>query len=354
MNTFADILNHLAPYKYNNLISPRCFHTLTQVYNLFPPWISHAFGFETELWRKKAVVDTAFCIRRVNLEHLALPSTSLLQNTSLLIHPYWNSIEKFFSLWMLSDGDIKNTCKNVWLTFDCERIQSNSIFPGIYIGIKEDCYGTGNKIPEIINFVHSMFDLFDYSIQWNEWKDTLSLCFHRLPAAGAAGFINYIGFMPCRSKKMVRISILFHDPGVLPQYLDDIGIKKHTRCNFLSAIEQYLLYCDYNILHLDIGNDIKPGIGIELRFASRELRLFSQYRWNPVIDRLRLDRLSTRNKEKDLAQWPGMEDRTLHTGTYHYTVFRFLYYLKLYYIPGKPLKAKAYFGYVFHPLAPDL
>lgn len=346
MESFADILYHLSPYKYKNLISTRCFHKLVQVYGLFPPWISHAFGFETELGRNKAAVDTAFCIGLKNLEKSALPDVSLLRKTELLSDLFWQSIEKFISLWQKKDGDVNAFCKNTWFTFDLDRIKSNKIFPGVYIGVKEEKYQSRDKIFEIIHFIYSMFIHFNYLTQWGEYGDIISRCFTRIPLSG---FVNYVGFMPGRSKDIVRVSVLFNEPAAIPQYLDDIRIDKKVSRDFFSVIQKYISYCDYNILHFDIGKEIKPGIGVELRYASRELHLFSQYRWKPVLERLRRDRLCNRGKEKGLELWPGMENGSLKAGGHDYTVFRFLYYIKLIYVPEKPLKAKAYFGYVFHP-----
>jgi hypothetical protein len=339
MESIADILIHLAPYRYKNLISEDCFYKLVRIYSLFPPWISHAIGFEAELGDDTSSVDTAFCIQQENIKGTFLPDRFIIRKPEFPVDPFWQSIEEFIALWR-NPG--RKLCRNIWLTFDLKHVNTGFFHPGIYIGIKEE----GTLQNSIIKVIRTLFTHFGYPDQWKKFGETVSLCFNKLPLSA---FVNYIGFMPDRSKDMVRVSVVITDPAFLREYFNALGIDDHMTKDFFRSVQGYLCYGEYYILHLDIGKKIMPRIGIEFRYMSRELRLFSQYRWNPFIHRLRQKKLCVPGKEKALARWAGMEKGTIKAGACQYTVFRFLYYIKLVFVPGMPLTAKAYFGYIFHP-----
>ena len=122
------------------------------------------------------------------------------------------------------------------------------------------------------------------------------------------------------------------------------------------VLEPLARLVDRAALAIDVGDAVRPKIGLECRF-DRNRQPRREPRWGAFLNFLVLSGLCAADKREALLAYPGYVDEAAHTvpwpaslrrasqllgGRSLSTFVRSLHHVKIVYRPGEPLEAKAY------------
>jgi hypothetical protein len=185
---------------------------------------------------------------------------------------------------------------------------------------------------------------------------TVAGCVGALPA-GAHVF--QVGLMLARPVDAVRLCVRDLEVSELPGYLADVGWPG-TWDEARTALAPFAALATRTALHLDVGSEVYPRIGLECYLEAPD-----GSDWSPTatafLDGLAGAGLCVPSKRDGLLAWPGEQrvpadgvalppsvaSRARLLGRAAFTMYcREMNHVKLNFTPGRPLEAKAYVGVV--------
>jgi hypothetical protein len=337
-NTLADVLRPVSRFLPTALLSNLSWQqALTLAAQLPALLCPYSFGFEMPLHLPLTHVDLAFCITQPGCDILAetYPGVS---SSALLDDPrVWPNLKSFCRIWGNPSSGLFQQIENLWLEF---RLQNKDayLYPIPFIRIKKNTDPEkwlpdalrlllGKKIPDQVTNNLSDFlkklppDVYPFQAGIYEQDDEcrVRLCLEGLTVNDLLRFLKSIGN-----------NIYPVDDGVL------------------TSMQRICV-------HIDIGRCIGSTIGIELRQApEKELTIATQPEWDSVLELLEQKKLCLSENSTFLSGFRGSSYEMIHPDLAQFATYRFLYYLKAVLVPGRPLRVKAYFGFVNRTFVPEL
>jgi hypothetical protein len=124
-------------------------------------------------------------------------------------------------------------------------------------------------------------------------RDQLIACFEALPAAN----VNFLGVLPARSAGGVRLMIEQQLPDEVPACLRSLERFETVSWQLTDRLP------DRWVLHLDVGDQLGPAIGLELSYLDDE---YFDEAWRSLIERLTALKLCPVDTAAALEAWPGV------------------------------------------------
>lgn len=313
---------------------------IRRIADLLPASAVEFFGFETYLGGRARPPDCAFNLSRAGAEYLA--GTHPLPGADRDSVAAWDKLRRFYREWGdTRQGDRFCDATATWLEFDSS---SREPLPNLLFGYWPDHPETRRPLPWLVGEILPMLLGGPLSTRF---ADSVRRCFAVHPAAGDF----QVGVMLARSIPAVRICVFDLTPDQVAPYLRDVGwpgppaqiegIRDH--------VDALAPHADFVALHLDVGEQVYPRMGIEPGFKAgpwaRQPHL--EPRWHGQFDALVRRGLCTPRERDELLAWVGYQAGAADPRGQ--VVLRGLSHLKIAAHSGGDPQAKAYIGLALRP-----
>lgn len=337
------------------LISPEKFKDILSVAKHFPGNLTSFLGFEIHLGDVRERADWAFAISGAGDDRVVFENLLKQGSFSELFmqRPEWKQIALFSEEWTNKDSLLKNKVKCFWLEFDMPEMQSDLIIPSVFFGpekIPQDA--SSDPEAQFRWLVNDALPLLRGKRLPLKVKEQLLSCIEKIPK-GASLF--QVGTMLSRSTNDVRLYInKIHPERIIP-YLTLLGWHD-TDDQLQNLIMDIGAKAERFVLSFDVTADgIGPRIGLECSFE--ENRYHEEPRWEPLFDYLVEQGMCLPEKRDALLRYSGVEHPDDFSGgvmkplvsvsqhlddIFSGSLVRYISHVKVVYIPGRPLEAKAY------------
>jgi len=328
LDTSLDLVEpHLSPA----LVPSDGFARIREVAHLLPIFAVDFFGFECRLSEDAAATDCAINLTPDGAKMLAgrhsVPLPQALQQGA------WERIREFYATWADTNTTPYADAGSTWLEFD---MSGSEPAPNLLFGywpqrseLRSPEWLADTIIPRLMG-------------------EPLAPAFRRnllrcLAVRPPVTDDFQIGVMFSRKIQAVRLCVFDLPQAEIFPYLERIGWQgpKHELQAWMEGLRQH---SDFVGLHLDIGADVYPHIGIEPNFVAGcwSRQPHKEPRWHGQFQYLLDLGLLAPAKKEALLSWIGHQ--SLSNGEQETLLLRGLSHLKVVLRPGRPALAKAYFG----------
>ncbi|KFE64358.1 hypothetical protein [Hyalangium minutum] len=322
------------------LMSPVSFSRIQRAARLLPRSAADFLGFECRLVESDSQTDCALNLTADGARYLAGRHEVALPEE--LRTESWQRVQRFYQEW----GDTREPAYvdagATWLEFDTasDELRPNLLF-GYWPGKKE----IRRSLPWLVQSIIPM--LLGMPIS-QALQSNLLRCFELCPP-GTDDF--QVGLMIARHIQAVRLCVFDIHPDEAPAYLERVGWKGPMD-EVRRTLEVLAPHADFMGLHLDVGEQLYPQIGIEPGFVAgpwaRQPHL--EPRWHHQFEQLVNMGLCTPSKRDALLGWVGHQRYPADSKDGGLVLLRGLSHLKIVLRTGAPALAKAYFGIADRPL----
>ncbi len=355
-NRFApvDYLKHIESSIPPELISPENYKTICHLASFFNENITSFFGFETRLHKTDGCADYLFAISSKKGEREAL--LKLLKEKQLPPsyhqHKDWKQIETFTESWCNPISILHKKVLGLWFEFDTAYKEPDVFVPGLFVQIKP-IIKTDTGIVEDFSWINNeLFPALTGKTLSEKNIDMINQSIQNLPDKS---ILLFVAAMISRETSTIRTTIKMNYNQIVP-YLKSLGWKDKDD-GLQQLLNEVHQHSSRIILHLDIGEEINPKIGLECSFAP-DLYHY-EVRWVDFFEYLIDKGACLPEKKKQILSFMGVDlkDDTskfnlesffpavkFNDGNYSGALVRYLSHFKIQYLPGKPIAAKAYPG----------
>ncbi len=357
MGSFEEYLRPITAYVPPALISPSAFSDICSVASVLPSTLAHnTFFFECRLGERAPRADFSVLARsscgRSSLAGLHPTSTLPAR---LMTDTVWRRVGDFAVRWADPSSPLYHAVDNVWLEFDVDGLPPDVPVPSIFFapqpnGQMDDIEVAGEPNAEgCLATVERTIRLLSGG---EPPPRMLEGCFRALSSDEK---VFQVGLMLSRGEDTVRLCIRLRSVERIMEYLTVVGWPG-DEADLRGVLELLARSVDRVALAIDVGDAVRPKIGLECSFAgNRQPR--REPRWDAFLDSLVLNGLCTSDKREALLAYPGYVDEAtrdmpwpaalrqasqLLGGRSLSTFVRSLHHVKIVYRPGDPLEAKAY------------
>jgi hypothetical protein len=304
---------------------------IRRVARMLPVGAVDFFGFECRLGPEIAPADCAFNLTPEGAKMLAGRDEAAPPEE--LQYGVWERIREFYSLWADTAETPYADAGSTWFEFD---VSSGDPSPNMLFG-----YWPGrsrSRTPAWL--IDTIIPLLLASPISPEFRRNFLHCFETLPA-GTSDF--QIGVMLSRGIAAVRLCVFDLPQGQVFPWLDRVGWNgpREELRQYMDALRPH---ADFLGLHLDVGEQVYPHIGIEPNFTAGcwSRQPHREQRWHGQFQQLIELGVMTPEKRQALLSWIG--HKSIVSGGRDTLLLRGLSHLKVVLRPGRPAIAKGYFG----------
>lgn len=335
--TFCDTIACFRAHLPRGLVTPDAERQLVALGAHLPATMTNWAHIECRL---DARPQTDLIIQVEPLGRAALTRHALSASRTALAGASWNGIRALARQWE-RQGEA-SAIGRLWLEFDlpADDVDAHPA-PSVFIELSPDARrrAESGRVQSALRSALAALGSPDAS---ERQRRLLARCVEALPR-GATLFA--IGAMMSRVGAPLRLCLMGIADDALGPYLDDAGWPGDWRelgprfADAASAIGGPPSHA--GIVHLDLGDDLLPRLGVELVLDRR-----AQVRGG-LLERGLLDRLvewgcCTPDKSAALLTWAGVSRRTMPHELWPSLALRRVNHVKLVHASGQPLEAKAY------------
>ena len=359
-HSLAQYLDLILPHIPVPLVSEAVYGNIRLLAQHIPGALAFStFGFECRLGDPVANADFLFSFDSGNSgpEILAgkLPESDF--PSAFFEYPVWRRIRDFGTMWADPPSLLHESIDDVWLEFDMHSFPEAS-FPSLFFGPLDrfDRAGSGSnqyKREDLSNLVESVYERVLEMSPSPGARKTWQTCFKMLPRVKS---LFQVGIMLGRpGANGIRICVLLPSASAVIHYLNTVNwpgdIKKLE-----PVLQEISPWYDSLALHLDVGEEILPKIGIECKFLKRRGPDLEPH-WHDFLGFLTERGLCVSEKRDALLAFPGyaptdpdlsplplklLADRLAMI--YRSFFVRTIYHIKLVYNEKQEWEAKGYLG----------
>lgn len=339
----------------SSLISPEKFKDILSVAKIFPGNLTSFLGFEIHLGDARQRADWAFAVSGAGDDRIVFENVIKQGNfpKPLIQQPEWQQIAAFSEAWAEKESMLKKQVKCFWLEFDMPESNHDVIIPSVFFGpekISQESLKDSKS--QFLWLVNEALPLLRGQPMSDGVKRQILNCIEKIPK-GASLF--QVGTMLSRSTNDVRLYINKIHPRRIIPYLKKLGWSDEENA-FQILIDDVESRADRFVLSFDVTPDgIGPRIGLECSFE--ENRYHAETRWEDLFEYLVLKGICLPQKRDALLLYPGLEHPDDFSGgvmkpfasvsqhlddIFSGSLVRYISHVKVVYLPGRPLEAKAY------------
>ena len=345
--SLRDSLELVLPTLPAELVSAAAIPWLRAVASVLPP--VHRAGFECRLADTEHQVDLQQGIFASDGEPAQLANFLAQAGPA---NDAWAAVHRVAERWSTPDDLLHGAIDELWLELDAAPVDGGAalalgdVRPSVFAVLERAGADSVSIARELVRVLVS-----------GEESAVLGRALTRCSlACSKSARVSHVGVMLGRSLSAMRVHVRGLPVREFKRYLSRIGWAGEQE--EIAALAQVLLdYGDWVVVCLDILGDQIMRVGLECFFAAKR---GLDPRWRPLLERLRVLGLSSADKAAALLQWPATftplnspgpwpEDliaRSLTEPEDALGAFdRRLSHVKLTFVPGQRVTAKAYFGY---------
>jgi hypothetical protein len=350
----SSYLGKAEPYL-SSIISPPRFKEILSLARNFPGNVTSFLGFEIHLNDVSQRADWAFAVSGAGADRDVF--VNLLKQgsfpASFIQQPEWKQIAAFSAAWADANSVLQKQVKCFWLEFDMPEAIPEVFIPSVFFGpekVSEDV--SEDPMRGYSWLVNDALPLLRGRLVPNEMERQILGCIQKIPK-GASLF--QVGTMLSRSSNDVRLYINKIHPQKIVSYLNSLGWSDKKN-EFSSLVKDVERKADRFVLSYDVSEKgIGPRIGLECSFEAN--RYHEETRWEQLFDYLVEKGFCLPEKRDALIQYPGVETPEEFSGgilrpfssvsrhledIFTGALVRYLSHIKIVYVPGAIIEAKAY------------
>ncbi|MEP6994835.1 MAG: hypothetical protein ABI968_09965 [Acidobacteriota bacterium] len=310
-----------------------------------PAALTNAIYMECRLGEGAEGVDLVIRIEKDRLE--LLREVAATRSSSLRAHPAWKRLHAFCEEWADPHSGLGEALDHIWLEFDVPSGGAGApAVPSVFARLHEHPNGASRHPSS--ERVHRVLRALLGSTLSDGLTQSLGRCMAALPDSAQPA---YIGVMFSRCIDAARLCVTGLTDELLMRYL------KHIRwpgpaaevAAIASAVRRYSPSGATSLLHVDVGERIRPRLGLEYSLARLD-QLKGRFGDEPLLQDFVERRLCTPVKRQGLLAWPGHSFESFEHELWESLLVRRVNHVKLVFESGFPLEAKAYlqFSHRFH------
>lgn len=341
-SSFKDLFILLAPHLSTDLIDDSYQEYILSISKRLPLL---SWGcFECRLTAESQRVDFMLSINQNELLEIK-NNKNVLSSIPVLDAEIWKSVKEFSNIFYKENSLFAEVVLNLWLEYDIENSQKMSSIPFLFTTFRDLKYNNQINSEIVINTLKQFPNNYSTNL-----KIQLKNCVMHLPYCSR---IYGIGLMNTRYNNVIRLGIIFYSFEELKRYLATIYLITNPQ-ELLKDLLMYVDYCDSFLLHLDIGEEVNPRIGVEFCFDYQK----KQKKLRTFIALLENANLCDKAKGKAVLNWDGtdhFQDSSFSSPTQISNedplinkVRRWVSYIKFVLEPGNPVHTKAYLFFQYY------
>ncbi len=344
--TVADHVTAVTPYLSSSIANSESLSQVQALAHTLPP---ASFGiFESRLGEELPVVDFSVCLRPSDREQNTITKHDFAYNN----HEAWVKTRHFCRQWAKSSSILYKNVENIWLEFDVTDT-SNHLLPSLFFGL----HPASRK--DLATCFSGLSALLDGAVS-KTIQDHIQVCLATLtsllgePLPSHAGIFQ-VGVMLARNDENIKICVAGIPTLQIPTYLTAIGWKG-SLSEIQSTLERFVPYIDEVVLHLEVGKDFSPKIGLET-FVYTNTASMKKERWLALLSQLVEHNMCTLGKREAVLNWMGISrvrsgDNSLDSHSVN-AMIRKINHLKFVLEPNSEPIAKAYLSFEYLQLTPE-
>lgn len=339
--SMAQYLRPVVPHTPAELISPEALAPILSLAGGLAPCSSS--GFEIRLGEEAPVAD--FLVNVVPTDGsravMAGHHPELHPPDTLLESPVWRRVRDFCRTWEDPGGPLHERIRDMWLEFDMAQFDARVPIPGVFFG---PVWESGDLLDTVARGVSLLRGPEGAGV-----PPALARCLAPLPGRPR---MEQVGMMFSRPLDDLRLCIRDIPPRGLGGYLRGIGWPGRSE-EVDALVEDLLPFVDGITLDIDVGEGVRPKIGLECILLGGDL---DKARWRRWLDHLVARGLCTPAKREGLVAWIGASSQREQLEAWPENLVRFtqshpdrvsamsrkVNHLKFIHQPGQPLQVKAY------------
>ncbi len=354
MASVADYLDLIWPHISSELVCGEARADIRRVASKIPGALAFStFGFECPLGTEERRADFLFSLVQDNSgpDILAgkLPAHDF--SPACFDHAAWRGVRSFGKAWADPSSPLHDRADDVWLEFDVRKRADALSVPNFFFGPKMGDQER-DQPEDLLALIKTAYACLRARIPAASASQKWLECLERLPRLNS---LFQVGMMLARrGSDRVRVCLNLR-PVELVRYLLDVGWPGDLKEVGL-MLERLGAWFDSLSLHLDVGEQVRPKIGLEGMFPHRR-GPEREPRWRDFLDFLVASGLCRPAKREALLRFSGHAHtdpqscprplkRLLDGAATSYSSFfvRTIYHIKLACDDQRAWEAKAYLG----------
>jgi hypothetical protein len=272
-------------------------------------------------------------------------------NPAIALHPAvtragpWKQVRDFCRAWADPASPLHEGVERLWLEFDisgdADPAESRPL-PGVFLDFAESACASGPPEERCGYAVLALRSLLGTEPS-PAVTGHLLRCLRALPEGAC---IPYVGVLIPRGTDLVRLCVMGLGEERLCDYLRAVGwtgpyaslaaLLERVRASGGGSASPSMA-----LVHLDVGSDLLPKVGLEFAFA-RSSQVRGRLHEPGFLDLLVEEGFCTAPKRRVLLAWPGCEPVRLPHELWPSLALRHLAHVKIVVDAGGPREAKAY------------
>lgn len=297
---------------------------------LFPDAITDSLGFECRL-NDNSRVDFGFCCSNKNsvTEFLAKHTVLPEHHQRLLGGKQWQKMRDFLRGWYAS-RPLRENIVNMHLEYDTHQPDCMYRVPSLFFRPRD----LNRSIADLTWITERALPTLQGGPLSQRQKEVFQRCIENLPTGAK---VSQIGLMLSRKSRALRLCIRGVAGEHFQEYLQRIGYTGIA--SQAQAVLEKLSSVGGKIdLQIDFTDKVHGRLAFECGYSEQ----YVEYDWFIFLERLEKLGLCTSEKKLLLMQWAGVFLNTMSANLLPVIFVKFINHIKVQYIPGKPLAAKAY------------
>ncbi len=358
--SLAQYLELIRPHISEDLISEKSYADIRRIALHIPGALAFStFGFECRLGVPAADADFLFSLHSDNSgpEILAgkLPGNDF--PPEFFNYPVWSRIRDFGRLWADPPSPHYENLDDVWLEFDIDTFPK-ALIPSLFFGpldrFEKDGPGLNPfKAEDLLTLIESVYA---HTRGRSPGPAMVSKCQSCIKNLGRLKSLFQVGIMLGRpGADGIRMCVSVPSGKAVTGYLNAVGWPGDVD-KLQPMLEKLSPWFDSLALHLDVSDELSPGIGIECKFLKRR-GPDREPLWHDFLDFLVESGLCLPRKRDALLAFPGYCPTDLDACPpslkrladrlemfYRSFFVRTIYHVKLVYNEKSEWEAKGYLG----------
>jgi hypothetical protein len=347
-----DYLNHIESSIPKGLISQQNYDEIKTLASFFKANITSFFGFETRLHKNDGKVDYLFAISKKNNEREEL--LRLFEDNKLpsefMKHEKWKQIKKLVQTWSDKSSILYDKVLGLWFEFDTASESKEIPIPSLFFQIKPIRKDKSKDDEDYSWIIDTLIPSSTGKDMTFENKQKMIQSINYLPEESV---LLHIAAMISRNSSIIRTTIKMKPEQIVP-YLESLGWKDEND-GLSTLLDNIKDLSTRIILHISIGEEIDPKIGLECSFSPDMYH--QQEKWDRFFDYLIQENMCLPQIKDLVLSVNGItqEDSSESFQSFEPAVqidstsgsealVRYLSHIKIQYAPNKPILAKAYPG----------
>jgi hypothetical protein len=345
--SLAATLSRLDRHLPADLVGPDARAILDRLGRQIPAALTRRIYYECRLRDTAPDVDLIICVDDVS--RLLVSRAEDWLPSRLRGHPLWTGIGRLCSAWQEGGSEFAAGVYDLWLEFDADDASATALVPSVFVGFAEP---RSTPLARLWSCARGSVEMIHGRPMHGGIVRTARRCLERLPAGGT---LLYAGLMYPRDQEALRLCVAPLQSTRLLDYL--AAIEWRGSIDQVAATLRAIQARPPNtgleattIVHLDLAQDVRPRLGLEI-YLAQQPQLLERVVEDDVLDSLCRLHLCAPSKRDALVHWSGHTVEQFPHECWSSLVLRRVSHVKLVFAPGRDPEAKAYLS-VFYGFSP--